>query len=39
MTRGLIAHICFLSLALVAAAPVQAQQPKADSDAAISQSP
>jgi uncharacterized protein (TIGR02246 family) len=37
MTRELIAHICFLLFVLVAAAPVQAQQPKADSDAAISQ--
>jgi uncharacterized protein (TIGR02246 family) len=37
MTRGLIPHLCFLSLVLVAAVAVQAKQPKADSDAAISQ--
>ena len=37
MPRRFIAHICFLSLVLSAAVPVQAQQPKADSDAAISQ--
>jgi uncharacterized protein (TIGR02246 family) len=37
MTRGLIAHICFLSLAIAAAVPVQAKQAKADSDSAISQ--
>jgi ketosteroid isomerase-like protein len=37
MPRQFIAHICFLSLLLSAAVPVQAQQSKADSDAAISQ--
>ncbi len=37
MSRQFIAHICFLSLLLSAAVPVQAQQPKADADAAISQ--
>jgi uncharacterized protein (TIGR02246 family) len=37
MIRGFIPSICFLSLVLVATVPVQAQQPKADSDAAISQ--
>ena len=37
MLQRFIAHICFLSLVLSAAVPVQAQQPKADSDAAISQ--
>jgi ketosteroid isomerase-like protein len=35
--RRFIALICFLSLVLSAAVPVQAKQPKADSDAAISQ--
>ncbi len=35
MPQGFIAHICFLGL--VVSAAVQAQQPKADSDAAISQ--
>jgi ketosteroid isomerase-like protein len=37
MPRRFIAHLCFLSLVLSAALPVQAQQPKADSDAAVSQ--
>jgi len=37
MPRRFIAHICFLSLVLCAAAPMRAKQPKADSDAAISQ--
>ena len=37
MPRRFIPHICFLSLVLAAAVPVQAEQPKADSDAAISQ--
>jgi ketosteroid isomerase-like protein len=37
MPRRFIAHICFLSLVLSVAAPVEAKQPKADSDAAISQ--
>jgi ketosteroid isomerase-like protein len=37
MLRRLIAHICFLSLVLSAALTVHAQQSKADSDAAISQ--
>ena len=37
MSRRFIPHICFLSLVLAAAMPVQAEQPKADSDAAISQ--
>jgi uncharacterized protein (TIGR02246 family) len=37
MPRQFIAQICFLSLALCAAVTVQAEQPKADSDAAISQ--
>jgi ketosteroid isomerase-like protein len=37
MPRQFIAHISFLSLLLSAAVPVQAQQSKADSDAAISQ--
>ena len=37
MPRRFIPHICFLSLVLSAAMPVQAEQPKADSDAAISQ--
>jgi ketosteroid isomerase-like protein len=37
MPQRFIAHICFLSLVLSAAVTVQAQQPKADSDATISQ--
>jgi ketosteroid isomerase-like protein len=37
MPRRFIPKICFLSLVLAAAVPVQAEQPKADSDAAISQ--
>ncbi|HEV7513008.1 MAG TPA: nuclear transport factor 2 family protein [Candidatus Acidoferrum sp.] len=37
MPRRFNRHICFLSLVLAAAMPVQAEQPKADSDAAISQ--
>jgi len=37
MTRGFIPHICFLSLVLFAPLPAHAKQPKADSDAAISQ--
>src|ERR1700737_1623002 len=37
MSRRFIPHICFLGLVLAAAVPVQAEQPKADSDAAISQ--
>jgi len=37
MPRRFIAHICFLSLVLSAALPVQAKQPKADSDAVTSQ--
>jgi uncharacterized protein (TIGR02246 family) len=37
MPRRFIAHICFLSLVLSALVPVQAKQPKVDSDAAISQ--
>src|ERR1700737_4080418 len=37
MSRRFIPHICFLSLVLAAAVPVQAEQPKTDSDAAISQ--
>jgi ketosteroid isomerase-like protein len=37
MPRRFIAHICLLSLVLSAAVIVQAQQPKADFDAAISQ--
>jgi ketosteroid isomerase-like protein len=37
MPRPFIAHICFLSLVLSAALPVQAKQPKADSDAVTSQ--
>jgi ketosteroid isomerase-like protein len=37
MQRRFIAQICFLSLVLAAALPAQAKQPKADSDAAISQ--
>jgi len=38
MPRRLIILGCFLSLVLPAIVPVQAQQPKVDSDAAISQS-
>ena len=37
MRRRFIPHIFFLSLVLAAAVPLQAEQPKADSDAAISQ--
>ena len=37
MPRRFVPHICFLGLVLAAAVPVQAEQPKADSDAAISQ--
>ena len=37
MPRRFIPYICFLSLVLSAAVPVQGKQPKADSDAAISQ--
>jgi ketosteroid isomerase-like protein len=37
VSQRFIAHICFLSVVLFAAVTVQAQQPKADSDAAISQ--
>ena len=37
MLRLLLAHICFLSVLLSATLTVHAQQPKADSDAAISQ--
>ena len=37
MARQFLAHICFLSLVICGAVPVQAKQPKADSDAAISQ--
>ena len=37
MPRQFIAHICFLSLLLSVAVLVEAKQPKADSDAAISQ--
>ena len=37
MQPRLLAHICFLSVVLSAALTVHAQQPKADSDAAISQ--
>jgi uncharacterized protein (TIGR02246 family) len=37
MPRRFIPPICFLSLVLAAAVPVQAEQPKADSDSAISQ--
>jgi len=36
MPQGFIAHVCFLGL--IVSAAVQAQQPKADSDVAISQS-
>ena len=35
MPQGFIAHVCFLGL--IVSAAVQAQQPKADSDVAISQ--
>lgn len=37
MPQRFIAHICFLSVVLFPTVTVQAQQPKADSDAAISQ--
>ena len=37
MPRRFVPHICFLGLVLAATVPVQAEQPKADSDAAISQ--
>ena len=37
MPRRFIAHICFISLLLAATVPVQAEQPKSDSDSAISQ--
>src|SRR6202049_5201119 len=37
MPRRFIAHICFLSLVLSVAVLVEAKRPKADSDAAISQ--
>jgi ketosteroid isomerase-like protein len=37
MPRRFIAHVCFLSLVLSAAVPLEAKQPKADSDAATSQ--
>jgi ketosteroid isomerase-like protein len=37
MPQRFIAHICFLSFVLSVAPPAQAQQPKSDSDAAISQ--
>jgi len=37
MPRGFILCICFLSLVFAAAMPVQAKQPKADSDAPVSQ--
>src|SRR6202140_558706 len=37
MPRRFVPHICFLGLVLAAVVPVQAEQPKADSDAAISQ--
>ena len=37
MPQRFIAHICFLSAVLFAALALQAQQPKPDSDAAISQ--
>jgi len=37
MPRRFIAHICFLSLVLPAAVPIQAQQAKTDSASAISQ--
>ncbi|HEV2732158.1 MAG TPA: nuclear transport factor 2 family protein [Terriglobales bacterium] len=37
MARRFLAHICFLGLVLCVAVPVQAKQPKTDSDAAISQ--
>lgn len=36
MPRRFIAHFCFLSLVLLVAVPMPAQQPPADSDAAIS---
>ena len=37
MPRRFIAHICFLSLVLSAAVPLQAKQPTADSDPATAQ--
>ena len=37
MPRWFVLHICFLSLVLAAAVSGQAKEPKADSDAAISQ--
>ncbi len=37
MPQGFIAHICFLGLVLSATVAAQAQQPKADSNVAISQ--
>ncbi len=37
MPRRFIAHLCFLSLVLSAAVPLQAKQPTADSDAATAQ--
>jgi uncharacterized protein (TIGR02246 family) len=37
MPRWFTFHICFLSLLLAAAVAVQAKEPKADSDAAVSQ--
>ena len=37
MPRRFIAHVCFLTLVLSAAVPIQARQPKAESDAEISQ--
>jgi len=37
MPRRFFAHICFLSLVFLAAMPAQAKQPKADPDAATSQ--
>ena len=37
MPRRFVPHICFLGLVLAATVPVQAEQPKADADAAISQ--
>lgn len=37
MPRRLILHLCFISLMFAAAVSVQAKEPKADSDAAVSQ--
>ena len=37
MSRRFIAHVCFLSLVLLAVVPAQNQQPKPDSEAAVSQ--